>query len=315
MSKKNFINTSRIEGYLYEHNLKERVTGPNSKNPGQKYISGDISIATDDDMLNVVKVYFTYVVEFYAPKNPGEAPRQNANYPILNNILNGTIKTVMSDGKENAAKFRIDSALALNEWYDARNGNALVSVMRNEGGFIHATSELNSESSRATFEEDMIITNFSRTEATDTQPEKGVIKGAIIGYGNRLLPVSFSVLNPQAMNYFEGLEPTQKSPVFTKLRGQQISKTVVREITEESAWGEPVVKQVRSTQKDFVITWAQPEPYIWDDESTLTANDLNEMIAAREIHLAELKKSSDERQAANGGAFSVAAPAKGEYKF
>ena len=53
MAKK-LANSTHIEGYLYEHKLEKRVTGPNSKNPGTEYISGTISIATDDDMLNIV---------------------------------------------------------------------------------------------------------------------------------------------------------------------------------------------------------------------------------------------------------------------
>ena len=50
--KKNarFINTERIEGYVYSigsnfNQLSERVSGENSKNPGTKYIAGDLDVA------------------------------------------------------------------------------------------------------------------------------------------------------------------------------------------------------------------------------------------------------------------------------
>jgi len=37
------------------------VTGPNSAHPGTTFISGEIEIATDEAMTNIVPVHFTYV--------------------------------------------------------------------------------------------------------------------------------------------------------------------------------------------------------------------------------------------------------------
>lgn len=54
MSKKSFINQTHLEGYVYEHKLEDKVSGPNSKNPGTSFINGTLSIATDDELLNVV---------------------------------------------------------------------------------------------------------------------------------------------------------------------------------------------------------------------------------------------------------------------
>ena len=54
-------NETHIEGYLYEHALEKKQTGPNSKNPGTDFIAGTISIATDEACLNIVPVHFTYV--------------------------------------------------------------------------------------------------------------------------------------------------------------------------------------------------------------------------------------------------------------
>jgi hypothetical protein len=309
MSKKNFINTVHLEGYLYEHNLKSKVSAKNIP-----YISGDISIATDDT--NIVTVHYTYVAEYYPQKNPNDAPRVNGNYAILQSILDGTTKTVMGAGKENAAKLRVDSAIALNEWYNYRvEGEPLVSTKRNEGGFIHPIDTFSEPDSRSTFEADMVITNFSRKE-TEDQPDTGIVKGCIFGYPKMLLPVEFTVTNPAAIDYFEGLEATQKQPVFTKVKGQEISRVVKKKIEEASAWGEISVREVTNTQKAFVITWAQPEPYLWDDESTLLASELSEMIAAREIHLAEIKQRSDTYRAnKNSTPSAFAKPTEGEYKF
>ena len=65
-----FINTEKIEGYVYStgsnfNQLSERVTGENSKNPGTKYIAGDLDVAVDDTGLNVITIHYTYVTETY----------------------------------------------------------------------------------------------------------------------------------------------------------------------------------------------------------------------------------------------------------
>lgn len=75
----------------------------------------------------------------------------------------------MGNGKENAGKLRIDSALNLNEFYSDRNGKEeLVSTKRNEGGFVHMVDVIaEDEKTRNTFKCDMIITNVVRMMADE----------------------------------------------------------------------------------------------------------------------------------------------------
>jgi hypothetical protein len=312
--KSAMINKTHIEGLLYEHNLELKVSGPNSKNPGTEYITGTIGIATDDACLNIVSVHFTYVTSVTGKGGT------NATFVTLKNIIDGVIKNYMKDGKDAAGKLRIDSALGLNEFYTDRNGKEeLVSAKRNEGGFVHVVDTLvDDEKSRNTFECDIIITGAVRKEADAEKqiPEKVIVKGAIFDFRKALLPVEFSATNPGAMNYFEGLGATSKEPVFTKVWGRQVSETVVKTITEESAFGEASVREVKNTRRDFVITGAAKEPYIWDDESTITVAELNDAITARETYLATLKQRNDEYKASkNAPATSVITPATGAFNF
>ena len=161
----------------------------------------------------------------------------------------------------------------------------------------------------------MLITNVSIKEADEERnlPEKAIIKGAIFDFRNSLLPVEFSAINPKAIAYFESLEASNTNPTFTKLWGRQVSETIVRTITEESAFGEDSVREVKSSRKDFVITGASKEPYEWDSEDTITANELAEAIAARETHLATIKQRQDEYKASQGA--NVAAPSNSGFNF
>lgn len=312
---KKTVNTTHIEGLLYEHDLQIRESGPNSKNPGTVFIMGNVSIATDDNQENIVQVHFSYVT---ATTSKGNA---NATFGVLKDIVEGKLGTVMDRGVEGAAKLRIDSAIGLNDFYTDRNGEeTLVSAKRNEGGFVHTVASLaEDEKTRNTFKCDMLITKTKRIEADEEKktPERLEVSGYIFDFRNALLPVTFSALNPNAMDYFEGLDASSKNPTFTQVWGRQVSMVSVRQIVTESAFGDDEVREVTNTRRDFVITGAAKNPYDWDDEATLTAAEMNEKMAERETYLATVKQRSDEYKASRNAASAVptAAPSNESYNF
>ena len=310
---KKMTNTTHIEGLLYEHKLELRESGPNSKNPGTKFIMGTVDIATDDACTNIVSVHFTYVTATTAKG------ATNATFTTLSNIVDGKYGSVMADGKDKAVKLRIDSALGLNEFYTDRNGQEeLVSAKRNEGGFVHVADSLaEDEAIRNTFKCDMLITGVKEVEADEEKklPAKAIVRGAIFDFRGSLMPVEFSAVNPNAIKYFVGLGASNANPTFTCVWGRQVSETIVREIRTESAFGEDEVREVKNTRKDFVITGASKEPYAWDDESTLTANEVAEAVANRETYLATIKQRQDEYKASKNAAPAAAAPSKTGFNF
>ena len=299
----NILNETHIEGILYDQKLVLKTAGENSKNPGMQFISGTIDIATDDELTNIVQVHFTYETPTFAKS--GQA---NSRYNTLFDIMNGVTKVYMRDGQ--GATIRVDSALALNEFYSNRSGQEeLVSVKRNEGGFIHVNSALNSDpDKRNTFRCDILITNVRRVEANEERKidEHVVVKGYVFDFRKTPMPMEFNAYTTGAMDYFEALEASEKNPVFTRIWGNQITQTTASTITEESAFGETFVREVASNRKDFVITGAAKEPYVWDDESTMTAAQLKEGLANRELSLANMKQRSAEYQASRN---TNAAPA------
>ena len=308
------INQTSVQGYIYDHKLENRVTGANSKNPGTNFIMGTLDVATDNAITNIVSVHFTYVTPTTSKNNV------NATYTILKDIIDGKYKTVMNDGKEHAAKVRIDSAIGLNEFYSDRTGvTELVSVKRNEGGFVHITDSLpENENERNTFKVDMVITKVTRSEADEERkiPERITVHGCIFDYRNAILPVDFTSSHPGAMDYFEGLEASSKNPVFTCVWGKQVSQTVERTYTEESAWGEDSVRTVTSNRREWVITGSAKEPYTFgtaDDD--LSAEELAKMMTDRETYLATIKARQDEYRASRTAATVPAAADNGGFNF
>lgn len=311
------INQSHIEGVLYQHSLSLKTTGEKSKNPGVQFINGNIDIATNDDLTNIVTVHFSYVTPTYA--RSGSA---NATFTALQNIINGVTCNVMEHGIDRAAKLRIDSQVGLNEFFSNRNGaDELVSQKRNEGGFVHVVQTIAAtEALRDTFKTDMIITGCRRVEADESRgtEEKMFVKGYIFDFRNALLPVEYVMYAPEGMAHFENFEASEKSPVFVCVNGHQISKTTttIRE-SESSGWGEVFAQEVTTSQREFVITGVG-EPYEWDDESSITAQEYKEALQNREIVIAEIKQRQEEYQlsrAQNTATFANNAPAGGANGF
>lgn len=310
---KKMINKVHIEGWVYDHKLTSKVSGEKAKNPGVTFINGTIDIATDDNCLNIVTIHYSYVTPVTKQNKP------NATYNALNAILTDN-KTVVKVGKENAVKVRADTSIGLNEFYSDRNGKEeLVSAKRNEGGFIHIITDALGEkdTDRNNWEADTVVTKVREVEADPERnlSAKVVISGYMFDFKNALLPVDVVAYKESAQNYFLGLEASESNPTFIKLKGQQVSQVIIRTVTEESAFGdEPDVKEFKNTVREFVVTGALP-PYEWDSEESITAQEMKEALASREITKAEIKQRQDEYNASRSTKAPAAAATEGEYHF
>lgn len=301
------LNRETVTGRVYEHNLAVKVTGDTSKNPGTEYIGGTLDVATDEDCLNIVTINFTYVT---ATTKSGSV---NATYSALKKIIDSG-KTVVLDGKDAATMVTVSTALALNDFYSSQSGEEkLISAKRNEGGFVTIINKLpESDDKRNHFEMDMLINGTRMVEADEEKnipADYLVVKGAVFNFRNAILPVEFVVKNPGGIKYFESLDASTQNLVFTKVWGSINSETIVTRKEEESAFGEPVVKEYERSIKEWVITGAAAEPYeIGDAETGITLDEIKTAMADREVYLADVKKRQDEYQASKvaGNAASVA---------
>lgn len=307
-------NTERVEGYIYQHDLSvKQVQNQASSNFGKDFISGNLEVATDEEGLNVIKVHFTYVTE------TNKSGNKNATYAVLKKIIDEN-KTWTAVGKENALKVRVDTALALNDFYN--NNDELVSAKTNEGGFVTIVNQLAEEKLRNTFSADMVITNVSHIEKDE---EKNIeedyvsVRGAIFNFRNDLLPVDFKVKNAEGMKYFEGLGATNSNPIYTKVWGKIISTTITRTSEVESAFGEAAVRTYSNSNKEWVITGTAKVPYDFGDENILTAEELTKAAQNREVYLAEVKKRAEDykanRAAGNTTATATTATKTADFKF
>lgn len=286
------INTERIEGRIYQHDLVVKtVQNQNSDNFGKEFIAGNIDVAVDEEGTNIIQVHFTYATEYT------KSGTKSSTYGVLKRIIDEG-KTWIADGKDEATKVRIDTALALNDFF-AQDGTH-VSLKVNEGGFVTIVNELCEDSERNKFTTDMVITSIKRVEADE---EKNIkedyvsVRGAVFNFRNDVLPVEFLVKNPAGMKYFENLDASESEPIYTKVWGKIDWSPEVGTYTEESAFGEAVVHTSQRKKRQWIITGAAKTDYEFDDEKTITRDELRQAIQNREVYLTDIKKRRDEYNA------------------
>lgn len=295
-------NNVYVEGRVYQHDLKiKTVQNEKSANYGKEFIAGDLSVATDEDGLNVVTIHYTYVTP------TTKAGGSNATFDALKKIIDDN-KTWIQVGKDEAVKVKINSSLALNDFYN--RDNTLVSAKTIEGGFVTIVNAINvDETKRSRFNTDIVITKVTHIEADE---EKGItedftrISGAVFNFRNAILPIDFIVRNPNGMRYFEGLDITPSEPVFTRVEGNIVSQTISKEIEEDGAFGK-TIRKVDRKLREWCVDWASPTPYEFGEENVLTIEDLQKASQDRELHLAEVKKNHEDYLASRGNSSSIIA--------
>ena len=295
--KERFVNKVLVQGYVFNHTLETRVTGPNSKNPNVPFINGQVNIATDEEGLNVIPVYFTYVTEFY-----NKSGKPNTTYAALKKII---------DAEPNEEiKVRVDGQIELNDWYNKEG--ELISAKRVGGSFLHIMNEKEAISNTPNyFETDMLISKSMRKESQDGK-EYLELGGYCFNFRNDFLPISLTIRTPEGIDYFENEAPSNSNPLLTKVWGEIISTTVEKGVEVESAFGAPVVKTTSQSFRAWDVTGAAKEPMEFGEESVMTIDDVKKGLAKREEYLAGIKQRQEEyqnknQQKTNGSGFPVTA--------
>lgn len=304
------INQVNLEGLLYEQNLEMKtVQNQQSANFGKEFIRGSVSVATDPNLLNVITVFYTYVT---ATTNSGAT---NNTFNALKRIMEED-KSVVSVGAQQAIKVKLQPSIALNDFLPAGQ-DKIISQQRNEGGFVTIVSEVNpDEKMRKKFTVDIVINNVTRVEAQNDEDKDYLkVKGVIFNFRNGVLPTEFVVRDPAAMDYFESLDASNSNKIYTQVSGVVNSTTIKKRVVKECAFGEPEVEETTSHAKEWEITWAKIEPYVYGDEDTITDADLEKAFQDRNIYLETVKTRAKEYQASRAAVPTPSAIPAGPFNF
>lgn len=291
--RKDLMNMEIIAGRVYDHKLEKKVTGAASKNPGTEYIGGTLDIATDEDCLNVITIYYTYVTK------TTKAGKPNSTYTNLEKLIDSG-KTVLADGKEVATIVSASPSLRVNDFYSSKNGGEkeLVSAKRNEGGFLSIVAKMPKDDYKVRnyFETDILINSVIEVEKEDVEPY-AEISGYVFDFRGAILPVTL-IARDAGIGWATGLGANKTNPVFTKVWGSINSSTFTRKVEEESAFGDPIVKEYTRSVKEWIVKGASTEIYeIGDEEQGITVAEFNTLKQNRETYLAEVRKRQEDYEA------------------
>lgn len=274
-----------LEGYLYDLSELEikTVKKKDSKNFGKEFLGGKFSLALVNDPNNIIDIHVSYAAPTY---NNGNV---NATYNLLLEAKNKG-QTWIAAGKDGAAKVSVTGTIDLNDFYSTKNED-FVAARRIECRYVNPRTNFSSDPLKINhFETDMVITNIAQIEENEERhiPEHVDIRGAVFKYGGEILPMTFTVSNPAGMEYFLGLD----TPVYTKIGGSIKNNRIETTKVIESAFGGP--REVSDTRSftTWDVDWAAAEPYEFDDEETITAEELKKAQQDREIKLAEIKTNA-----------------------
>lgn len=283
--RENFENKVSIKGYVFNHDLKKRVTGPNSKNPGTSFITGELRIATDAQAMNVVPVSFTYVTETYKNGNP------NATYSLLEQIIDGA-KTFETDGT-NGMKIRIDGDIETNDFV-TRDGD-IASPKRVRGSFAHPETGDIAKIGEASFRADMLIEKYVEIES-DGNPSYGRLTGFVFNFRNDFIPVDLCIRNKDGMRYFDSLDISINTPVLTTVWGNIVSTTIEDRHEIESAFGAPTVTVTTRSLRSWDVVGAAMEPAEIGEDGAMSKEDITKGKAMRAAYLDDVRKRHEEYQ-------------------
>lgn len=300
--KNSWVNEVFIEGYVFSiggnGQIYSGTTKPDSKRPNTDYMSGTINIAVDEDGINIIPVRFNFVTERWSTGTV------NSAWKILKEIKAGG-KTWSEVGKEGAMRVRLSCSVGVNDFL-GRDGN-MVEAKSINCSFAHP-ADAKFGAKRNDFKVDMVIAATALQEVENGDDYLNV-RGYVFDHQKSAIPLTLSIHNADGIKYFEDQEISNANPMVTQLWGKIISTTRVIEKEVESAFGAPTIETTTQTLRAWEIEGCIPNPYPWNDESTITLDEFKECLQRREIQKAEAKKRQEDRQNNQSTGFPTATPA------
>lgn len=300
--KDKFTNSADINGYVFDYSLEKNITGPQSKNPNTEYIRGEVQVAADQDMINVVRVTFTYVTPL---TRDGKA---NDTYKTLAHIMEHGNAIAKGATADDATKVRIRCELSTNDFVNKQG--EMVEAKNIIGRFAHLVKPLEGVSLSSAFQADALIQSATVRESDSGDYME--LKGFVFNYrGSRIYPVTFSVTSEQGKSFFESQGISNSEPYFGKVWGNV--KTIVQKVerkVDESEIGfgsAPAVDFSTRTLRTWEVEGANINLGV-DNEEVITMDDMKRLANERAALLAGIRADWEQRNNKSTGFGSAPTP-------
>ena len=273
------INNISVTGKLVKVAL-EKKEGQNGE-----YIGGSLILRTIDGSEHEINYYAN---RYKKDKDGNLTSEESSLYKGLETVINEykSLETNPEDAdivKVGACEFGIQD-------YVSKQDQLLKSFNDIKAKFANrlTSQEVETTPQVATFEVQGIITKIDN-ELKKEQPTGNLeIHIDAIGYGGTIIPVKLIV--PEAM-----VEPFSKAGFYesgvAKFSGKIINTKTTETITEQQAFGEPIVKTVTTTVRRYEITGGTPQGTVYDIK--LTDEEYETAKSKRRLKLTEIKNKAN----------------------
>ena len=262
---KESINIVNLIGKIIEI---ESRTGLTKK--GVPYIGGTVKVETSPD--NIVPV------GFFAQEITSKG-KENPLYKSLKTVAED-FKTVQKDTREVADVIEIGGA-RLSENIFFPQSDRMVRSFQINGAFFNRKPNADTKNEFIVSGE---ILQVIEDIKNDVPAGTLTLRLLVVGYGDKANILDFKVEDPAAVKY---VQSTFTEGMEVKITGSIVIDETIEEIKEEVAFGDPIIRTTRKTERKLVITSATAPV-----DSSISQEDKATMLATREFEIQAKKNEA-----------------------
>lgn len=275
---KESLNQVDITGIVSEINIRDIDKGD------KKYIAGDVIVKVDD------KGEISNIPVSFISADTKKDGTPNKIYQSLQQLK--TFNSIASAGEEAATKVQIRGAKINENLFMPQNGTDVVSTARISSNFftkINATN-FKPESKFRAIIKILQITDEEKMEEGEPVPTgRLVIKGALVGYADKVDVIRYVVEDETAINF---IKVNYKEGDTVQIGGKV--RYTEEEFTQETevGFGEADTRTFTRRKREFVIKSGSAEPL--DEENAFSDEDIKIALAERKERMEKVKQAAQQ---------------------
>lgn len=286
-------NKVQIEGILKE---KKFFDGSNDKGD---WVRAEFTVATSENEQHIIKAFSSATTK---------AGKPNGIYSRLQDVRK-TYKAEADEGvaKEDADKVVMNSAqFSANDWVNEQD--EIVENTEINSNFVNRVD--GDFNPRATFENLVVVGNvFPEVNPEGDDTGRALLKTYAVGYGGRIIPLSFVVGKEGASYVLDNYEAGDT----VKLEGEIINRVIENEkpIDAEAGFGGEMTEKTYSSVREYLVKVGSA-PFPEDSLERYDEDAVKQALVERQTHLNGLiEKKKSQANKANAGTNTGAGAAAG----
>ena len=240
-------NVVNVQGILNEIGIEERTDSS-----GRKYISGRVTLLVDQAIYDGVERNEVQVSAFSYELT--KAGKLNPSYASLKKLMDEGVSVAATGNEETADKYRIGGADLRTNEFDSKDGRHIVYPEVRASFFSKVTGGYEPT---ATFEQEIYILDMHPEEKNDEETGRYIVKGAVVGYNDRVDIIDYVIENPQAIEYIRNNWGECVTVHVTGKIRAAVTK-ITRTDSAEIGFGEPITRTYDRVVREYVITAGSP---------------------------------------------------------